>query len=146
MAHRLLHGTVLGDKAVDETYYALVIFLLERGANPNIPDNEGDTPLDIAKYSHLYKHSKVTKMVDTLIKLGGTGKDGPSARELLDDKIHEGFAHASAMKNFFALIEKKQEKLEATFFRTTLTPKRKKTRPVLRQAGLYFYGSTVDCF
>ena len=95
--------------AVDETYYALAIFLLERGADPNIPDNEGDTPLDIAKYSHLYRHSKVTEMVDALIKLGGTCKNGPSARELLDDKIHEGFAHASAMKNFFALIEKNKK-------------------------------------
>jgi hypothetical protein len=96
-------------KAVDETYYALAIFLLERGADPNIPDNEGDTPLDIAKYSHLYRHSKVTEMVDALIKSGGTCKDGPSARELLDDKIHEGFAHTSAMKNLFALIEKSKK-------------------------------------
>jgi hypothetical protein len=96
-------------KDVDETYYALAIFLLERGADPNTPDNEGDTPLDIAKYSHLYRHSKVTKKVDALIKSGGTCKDGPSARELLDDKIHEGFAHTSAMKNLFALIEKSKK-------------------------------------
>jgi hypothetical protein len=48
-------------------------------------------------------------MVDALIKLGGTCKNGPSARELLDEKIHEGFAHASAIKNFFALIEKNKK-------------------------------------
>ena len=96
-------------KAVDETYYALAIFLLQRGANPNIPDNEGDTPLDIAKYSHLYRTRKVTEIVDALIKFGGTGKDAPSARELLDNKIHEGFAHVSAMKNLFALIEKSKK-------------------------------------
>ncbi len=92
--------------AVDETYYGLAIHLLERGADANIPDKEGDFPLDIAKYSHLYRHSKDSEMVDALTKVGAKCKDGPSARELLDDKIHEGFAHASAMKNLFALIDK----------------------------------------
>ncbi len=95
--------------AVDETYYGLAIHLLERGADPNIPDKEGDFPLDIAKYSHLYRHSKDSEMVDALTKAGAKCNDGPSARELLDDKIHEGFAHASAMKNLFALIEKSKD-------------------------------------
>lgn len=95
--------------AVDETYYGLAIDLLGRGADPNIPDNQGDAPLDIAKYSHLYKERKDTEMVDALIKAGGTCKEGPSARELLDDQIYEGFAHASAMKNLFSLIEKNKK-------------------------------------
>ena len=92
--------------AVDETYYGLAIDLLENGADPNIPDNEGDFPLDIAKYSHLFRRSKDTEMVDALVKAGGKCKDGPSARELLDDNIYDGFAHASAMKNLFSLIDK----------------------------------------
>ena len=92
--------------AVDETYYGLAIDLLEHGADPNIPDNEGDFPLDIAKYSHLFRRSKDTEMVDALVKAGGKCKDGPSARELLDDKIYDGFAHASAMKNLLSLIDK----------------------------------------
>ena len=45
-------------------------------------------------------------MVDALVKAGGKCKDGPSARELLDDKIYDGFAHSSAMKNLFSLIDK----------------------------------------
>lgn len=94
--------------AVDETYYAVAIFLLECGADPNIPNNEGDTPLDIAKYSHLFRHSKVTEMVDALIQAGGKCKDGPSAKELLEDKIHQGFAHTSAMKRLFSMIDKKE--------------------------------------
>ena len=92
--------------AVDETYYGLAIDLLENGADPNIPDNEGDFPLDIAKYSHLYRRSNNTEMVDALVKAGGKCKEGPSARELLDDKIYDGFAQASAMKNLLSLIDK----------------------------------------
>lgn len=95
--------------AVDDTYYGLAIHLLEHGADPNIPDNEGDFPLDIAKYSHLYRQSKDAEMVDALVKAGGKCKDGPSARELLDDKIYKGFAHASAMKQLLSLIDKKEE-------------------------------------
>lgn len=95
--------------AVDSTYYGLAIHLLERGADPNIPDNDGDFPLDIAKYSHLYRHSKDSEMVDALTKAGAMCKDGPSARELLDDKIYDGFAHASAMKNLFSLIDKNKK-------------------------------------
>ncbi len=95
--------------AVDETYYGLAIHLLEHGADPNIPDNEGDFPLDIAKYSHLYRRSNDTEMVDALVKAGGKCKDGPSAKELLDDKIYDGFAHASAMKNLLALIDTTRE-------------------------------------
>jgi len=45
-------------------------------------------------------------MVDALVKAGGKCKVGPSARELLDDKIYGGFANASAMKNLFSLIDK----------------------------------------
>jgi hypothetical protein len=48
-------------------------------------------------------------MVDALTKAGAKCKDGPSARELLDDKIHKGFAHASAMKNLLALISTTRE-------------------------------------
>ena len=92
--------------AVDETYYGLAIDLLENGADPNIPDNEGDFPLDIAKYSHLYRRSNDTEMVNALVKAGGKCKDGPSARELLDDKIYDGFAQASAMNNLLSLNDK----------------------------------------
>ncbi|PQA79790.1 hypothetical protein C5F52_28310 [Limnohabitans sp. TS-CS-82] len=95
--------------AVDATYYGLAVHLLERGADANIPDKEGDFPLDIAKYSHLFRHSKNSEMVDALTKAGAKCKDGPSARELLDDKIHKGFAHASAMKNLLALISTTRE-------------------------------------
>ena len=45
-------------------------------------------------------------MVDALVKAGGKCKEGPSARELLDDKIYDGFAQASAMKTLFSLIDK----------------------------------------
>lgn len=45
-------------------------------------------------------------MVDALVKAGGKCKEGPSARELLDDKIYDGFGQASAMKNLLSLIDK----------------------------------------
>jgi hypothetical protein len=51
-------------------------------------------------------------------------------KELLDDKIHEGFVHTSAMKNLFALIEKIQERLKANFSRTNSDPGNEK-RPDL---------------
>ena len=96
--------------AVDQTFYALAIHLLERGADPNIPDNQGDTPLDIAKYSYLYKERGDTEMVDALVKAGGTSKEGPSARELLDDQVHDGFSKASAMKTLLSRISQDKKR------------------------------------
>ena len=45
-------------------------------------------------------------MVLTINGTRRSEKAGPSARELLDDKIYDGFAHASAMKTLFSLIDK----------------------------------------
>ncbi len=96
-------------RSVDETYFSLAIHLLKLGADPNIPNNEGDTPLDIAKYSQLHKSNNDSEMVEALVKFGGLCKSGPSARELLDDKIYEGFAQANAIKNLLSLIEKNKK-------------------------------------
>ncbi len=78
--------------AVDERNDGLVKFLLNNGADPNAADNDGDSPLDIARYI------KDTDIIEILIGFGAIGKDGPSRRELIDDEIYKALDVANAIK------------------------------------------------
>ena len=77
-------------------------FLLENGANVNLTDTEGDTPLDIAKYQ------KREDICTILLGYGAIGKDEPSANEVRDDQVYDAFQHANAVKNLNSLINKKK--------------------------------------
>ena len=77
-------------------------FLLENGANVNLTDTEGDTPLDIAKYQ------KREDICTILLGHGAIGKDEPSAKEVRDDQVYDAFQHANAVKNLNSLINKKK--------------------------------------
>lgn len=76
--------------AVRDTYDSLVMLLLQRGADPNIPDIYGDSPLDIAKYNA--KRNGNTDIVDLLVAYGAKGKDGPSNWELMEEAVLQGKA------------------------------------------------------
>lgn len=94
--------------AVDETYSGIVKYLLEHGAEPNISDNDGDSPLDVAKYSSLFRVHGDTEIVDLLVAHGAKGKGGPSAKEKRDDLVYEAFESANAVKRLVSEIEKKK--------------------------------------
>ena len=76
--------------AVRDTYNSLVMLLLQRGADPNIPDIYGDSPLDIAKYNA--KRSGNTEIVEMLVAYGAKGKDGPSNWEVMEEAVSQGKA------------------------------------------------------
>jgi ankyrin repeat protein len=76
--------------AVRDTYGSLVTLLLHRGADPNIPDIYGDTPLDIAKY--IAKRSGNTEIVELLVAYGAKCKDGPSNWEMMEEAVSQGKA------------------------------------------------------
>jgi len=94
--------------AVDETYSAIVKYLFEHGADPNIADNDGDSPLDIARYSSLFRAHGDTEIVDLLVAHGAKGREGPSSKEERDDLVYEGFRLISEVKR------KKDSKMELT--------------------------------
>lgn len=94
--------------AVDETYSGIVKYLLEHGAEPNVLDNDGDSPLDVAKYSSLFRVHGDTEIVDLLVAHGAKGKDGPSAKEQRDDLVYEAFDSIDAVKRLISEIEKKK--------------------------------------
>lgn len=77
-------------------------FLIENGAVVNTLDNDGDSALDIAKYR------RRNDIVEILLSKGAKGKDGPSARELLDDSIYAAFEQANIVKRLVSEIEKKK--------------------------------------
>jgi len=95
--------------AADETYSAIVQYLLEHRADPNIADNDGDTPLDVARYSSLFRVHRDSEIVDMLTAHGAKGRDGPSAMEERDDQIYEAFEKASEVKRAGTRIPKKKD-------------------------------------
>jgi ankyrin repeat protein len=76
--------------AVEEDYAreVFVKYLLEHGADPNIPNVDGDSPLDIARYH------KDAATVDLLLSHGAKGKDGPSTKEVNERAYIDGMAEA----------------------------------------------------
>ncbi len=90
--------------AIEEDWHgtAWVEFLIENGADVNILDCDGDSPLDIAKYRGR------TDIVELLLANDARGKDSPSAKELRDDLICDGFEQADVIKRLILEIEKKK--------------------------------------
>ncbi len=78
-------------------------FLISSGAEPNLLDADGDSALDLARF---HRRSDVA---DVLLASGARGKDGPSAKELIEDSVYRAFEQASTVKRFVAQIEKKKK-------------------------------------
>ena len=98
--------------AVSESNGHLVSMILDRGADPNALDNDGDSPLEVARYCPYHRIDRHTDIVDALLDRGAKGKDGPSQKELTDDAIYDAFDHANAVKRLAAIINKKPHKDE----------------------------------
>lgn len=96
--------------AVSESNGYLVSMLLDRGADANALDNDGDSPLDIARYCPFFRIDRQTEVVDALLVRGARGKDGPSQKELTDDAIYDAFDHANAVKRLAAIVNKQAQK------------------------------------
>jgi ankyrin repeat protein len=80
--------------AIEEDWAGLdwVHLLISSGIDVNMQDADGDTALDIAKYK------KRTDIVECLLKHGATGKEGPSAKEIMSDEIYAAFEVANKIK------------------------------------------------
>lgn len=81
--------------AVEEGNEHIVQLLLANGADPNIADDDGDYPLDIARYR------KDNVIIQLLVERASLSKEGPSAKELRDDEIYAGFELANIVKQGF---------------------------------------------
>jgi uncharacterized protein len=77
-------GNTILMTAVEDSNYGVVKMLLERGADPNISDMYGDSPLDIARYN------ANAGIVELLIAYGAKGKDGPSNKQLDKERALQG--------------------------------------------------------
>lgn len=96
-------GTSALIMSIEEDWYGTewIELLLKSGANANQPDDDGDTPLDIAKYKGR------EDIVAVLLDHGGKGKVGPSAKEIRDDQVHDAFQNANAVKKLVSEMKKK---------------------------------------
>lgn len=56
--------------AVSESNVYLVSMLLGRGADPNALDNDGDSPLDVARYCPHFRIDRHTDIVDASLDGG----------------------------------------------------------------------------
>lgn len=96
--------------AVSESNGYLVSILLDSGADANALDNDGDSPLDVARYCPYYRIDRHNDIIDALLVRGARGKDGPSQKELTDDAIYDAFDHANAVKRLAATVNKQAQK------------------------------------
>lgn len=97
-------GKSILHRAVEDDFSYLVELLLGHGANPNMEDNNGDTPLDYA----YFRGDK--EVISILMVKGAIKRDRQSAIERINESINEGQQHARAMQTLFSLIDKKADK------------------------------------
>jgi len=96
-------GKSILHRAVEDDYSYLVALLLEHGADPNIDDDNGDTPLDYA----YFRGDK--EVIDLLMAKGAIKRDRLSAIEKTHESISEGQEHVRAMQTLLSLINKKDD-------------------------------------
>ncbi|MCX6874326.1 MAG: ankyrin repeat domain-containing protein [Verrucomicrobia bacterium] len=113
------HGRTALHAAAEEgwTYYAAI--LIERGADVHKADMEGDTPLD---YAVFHEHHEIAEL---LRGHGARDRDGPSARQKLEDAVYEGFASVDAAKRLLSMIEE-QKSMAVDSIPTPSTPQAEK--------------------
>jgi len=95
-------------------YYAEI--LLQRGAQVDATDHEGDTPLD---YAVFHEHKE---MAELLRKHGARDRGGQSAKQKLEDTVYEGFASVDAAKRLISMIESNKANKAVDSTATRVTP------------------------
>jgi len=93
------YGRTALHAAAEEGWIYYAEMLLERGAQVDATDKECDTPLD---YAVFHEHKK---MAELLRKHGARDREGPSAKQKLEDTVYEGFASVDAAKRLISMIE-----------------------------------------
>jgi hypothetical protein len=80
-------------EAINEEWYHIALYLIKKGADVNICNNDGDSALDLAKYLHTpsddlsINYSKL--LLEKLKSINAKCKDGMSAKEKRDIEIRE---------------------------------------------------------
>ena len=93
-------GRTILHRAIEDDYSYLAELMLENGANPNIEDKNGDTPLDYAEYRGCHE------VIEKLITKGAIKRDRQSEISKLHESMEAGQQHARAMQTLFSLIDK----------------------------------------
>ena len=79
--------------AAEQGYDSILEQLVAAGGDVNITNKDGDSALDLAKYAG---HQST---VEFLIKLGAAGRNGPSAKEQMEDAYYDACQVANNIKN-----------------------------------------------
>jgi ankyrin repeat protein len=79
--------------ASEQGYDAIVELLINAGGDLNATNNDGDSALDLAR------HAKHTSTTSLLLNHGATGRDGPSAKERMEDAYYDACQIANNIKS-----------------------------------------------
>jgi len=109
------HGRTALHAAAEEGWTNYATILIEQGADIHKSDNGGDTPLD---YAVFHEHLGIAEL---LREHGARDRDGPSARQKLEDLVYEGFASANAVKRLVSMIDEQKAKAVDSM-PTSITP------------------------
>ena len=66
--------------------------MIASGINVNLPNKDGDTALDLARYN------SNQEAINLLLNHNAIGKDGPSAKEQQWDQIYDAFDASDEVK------------------------------------------------
>ena len=94
-------GETALDAAIEQGYEYLALELLNRGAAPDQPNHEGNTPWD---YAVFYEHPEIRAALE---KAGAMRQTRTSASELKQRDIDVAFHQSNAVKNLIRLIGRK---------------------------------------
>jgi ankyrin repeat protein len=110
------YGRTALHAAAEEGWTSYASILIERGADIDKTDKEGDTPLD---YAVFHEHHEIA---DLLRRHGAKDRQGKSAKQRLEDTVYEGFASVDAARRLLSLIEKEKANKAADSTAIRVTP------------------------